>query len=76
MKLQWSSTNDVSWERGGNVKFYIDFLMRLIEDARMNLNDSAKYMSLTDPKIVGMSQRLDGLLNEYYSITESYRIAS
>ena len=56
--------------------FYIDFLMHLIEDARMHLNDSAKYMSLTDPKIVGMSQRLDGLLNEYYLITESYRIAS
>jgi hypothetical protein len=50
--------------------------MGLIEDARMNLNDSAKYMSLTDPEIVSMSQRLDRLLNEYYSITESYRIAS
>jgi len=58
------------------VKFYIDLLMGLIEDARMNLNDSAKYMSLTDPEIVGMSQRLDCLLNEYYSITESYSIAS
>jgi len=58
------------------VKFYIDLLMGLIEDARMNLNDSAKYMSLTDPEIVSMSQRLDRLLNEYYSITESYRIAS
>lgn len=58
------------------MKFYIDLLMGLIEDARMNLNDSAKYMSLTDPEIVSMSQRLDRLLNEYYSITESYRIAS
>ncbi len=57
------------------MKFYKDLLMRLIEDARMNLNDSAKYMSLTDPGIVGMSQRLDILLNEYYSITESYCIA-
>ena len=66
----------VQWERGVDVKFYRDLLMRLIEDARMNLNDSAKYMSLTDPVIVGMSQRLDILLNEYYSITKSYRIAS
>lgn len=53
-----------------------DLLMRLIEEARMNLNNSAKYMSLTDPEIVGMSQRLDSLLNEYYSITELYRLAS
>ena len=68
--------NAVSWERGVDVKFYRDLLMRLIEDARMNLNDSAKYMSLTDPKIVSMSQKLDSLLNEYYSITKSYPIAS
>ncbi|EGW38957.1 spo0E like sporulation regulatory family protein [Desulfosporosinus sp. OT] len=58
------------------MKYYLDLLMSLIEDARMNLNDSAKYMSLTDPEIIGMSQKLDSLLNEYYSITESYRIAS
>ena len=50
--------------------------MGLIEDARMNLNDSAKYMSLTDPKIVSMSQSLDSLLNEYYLITKSYSVAS
>lgn len=66
----------MSWERGVDVKLYRDLLMRLIEDARMNLNDSAKYMSLTDPEIVGMSQKLDTLLNEYYSITKSYSIAS
>lgn len=58
------------------MKYNRDLLLRLIEDARKNLNDSAKYMSLTDPKIVGMSQRLDSLLNEYYLITESYCIAS
>lgn len=58
------------------MKYNRDLLLRLIEDARMNLNDSAKYMSLTDPKIVRMSQRLDSLLNEYYLITESYCIAS
>ena len=58
------------------MKYNRDLLLRLIEDARMNLNDSAKYMSLTDPEIVGMSQRLDSLLNEYYLITESYCIAS
>ncbi|MDR3602034.1 MAG: aspartyl-phosphate phosphatase Spo0E family protein [Desulfosporosinus sp.] len=58
------------------MKFYQDLLMGLIEEARMNLNDSAKYMSLTDPEIVGMSQRLDSLLNEYYSITKLYCQAS
>ena len=58
------------------MKFYIELLMDLIEDARMNLNASAKYMSLTDPRMITMSQRLDGLLNEYYSIPKSYRIAS
>jgi len=71
-----ASRNNVLWERGVEVKFYIDLLMALIEDARMNLNDSANYMSLTDPKIVGLSQKLDKLLNEYYTITQSYRIAS
>lgn len=66
----------MSLERGVDVKFYQDLLMGLIEEARMNLNDSAKYMSLTDPEIVGMSQRLDSLLNEYYSITKLYCQAS
>ena len=50
--------------------------MFLIEDARMNLNHSAKYKSLTDPSIVEMSQRLDGLLNEYNLVTGSIKIAS
>ena len=56
-------------ERGAKLNLYRDFLIHLIEDVRMNLNDSAKYRSLTDPSIVEMSQRLDGLLNEYYSIS-------
>lgn len=58
------------------MKIYRDFLMFLIEDARMNLNHSAKYKSLTDPSIVEMSQRLDGLLNEYNLVTGSIKIAS
>ncbi|GAB6153400.1 hypothetical protein JCM17380_21500 [Desulfosporosinus burensis] len=55
---------------------YRDLLMLLIEDARTNLNDNARHRDLTDPSIVEMSQRLDGLLNEYYLITNSMRIAS
>lgn len=58
------------------MKIYKDFLMFLIEEARTNLNDSAKYRSLTDPSIVEMSQRLDCLLNEYHSITGSMGLAS
>ncbi|KJR46466.1 hypothetical protein UF75_3131 [Desulfosporosinus sp. I2] len=45
--------------------------MLLIEDARTNLNNSARHRSLTDPSIVEMSQRLDGLLNRYYLIINS-----
>ena len=55
---------------------YLDSLMLLIEDSRRNLNNAAQYMSLTDPKIVGMSQKLDSLLNEYYSLAQSCSIAS
>ncbi|TGE33992.1 aspartyl-phosphate phosphatase Spo0E family protein [Desulfosporosinus sp. Sb-LF] len=54
----------------------MDCLLSLIEDARKKLNDSANYMSLTDPELVDMSQSLDRLLNEYYTITESQCIAS
>ncbi len=50
--------------------------MFLIEDARRKLNDSAKCKSLTDPEIVDMSQNLDRLLNEFYSMTESGTLAS
>lgn len=63
-------------ERGRKLKIYEDFLVLLIEDARRNLNDSAKYRSLTDPSILELSQRLDNLLNVYHSITQSMRIAS
>lgn len=59
-----------------DVLFNRDSLMLLIEDARRELNNSAKYRSLTDPEIVGMSQRLDALLNEYYLIPTSYSMAS
>lgn len=51
----------------------IEFLMHLIEDTRVNLNASAKYRSLTDPSIIEMSQRLDNLINEFYSMTERRR---
>ncbi|MCO1601472.1 Spo0E family sporulation regulatory protein-aspartic acid phosphatase [Desulfosporosinus nitroreducens] len=54
----------------------IEFLIHLIEDARVKLNASAKHRSLTDPSIIEMSQRLDSLINKYYSITETRHIAS
>ncbi|AET70948.1 Spo0E like sporulation regulatory protein [Desulfosporosinus orientis DSM 765] len=54
----------------------LDCLMNLIETARVNLNNSAKYKSLTDPCILEMSQRLDHLINKYYLITKTCRIPS
>lgn len=51
-------------------------LLHLIETARVNLNNSAKYKSLTDPCILEMSQHLDHLINKYYSIMKSCRGAS
>lgn len=54
----------------------LECLLDLIEAARVNLNNSAKYKSLTDPCILEMSQRLDHLINEYYSIMKSCRVTS
>ncbi|MDQ7092986.1 aspartyl-phosphate phosphatase Spo0E family protein [Desulfosporosinus sp. PR] len=61
-------------KRGAIVK--MDSLMFLIEDARRKLNDFAKSRCLTDPEIVNMSQDLDKLLNEFYSMTEQEFLAS
>lgn len=49
------------------VKSTLETLMVLIEDARRKLNDTANHKNLTDPEIVKLSQKLDHLLNEYYS---------
>lgn len=40
-------------------------LLDTIEDLRHHLNQFAGRNNLTDPEVVSMSQRLDGLLNEY-----------
>lgn len=42
-------------------------LLNAIEDLRQYLNHFANFHNLTDPEVIRMSQRLDGLLNEYNS---------
>lgn len=61
------------------MNFPMDSLILLIEETRMRLNDYENYRSLTEPEIIDMSQKLDRLLNEYYSINSpnnSYSAAS
>lgn len=41
-----------------------DLLIK-IENLRKKMNDLSKSKSLTDPKIIAISQQLDQLLNEY-----------
>ena len=43
----------------------VEELLDTIEDLRHHLNQFASHNNLTDPEVVSMSQRLDGLLNEY-----------
>lgn len=40
-------------------------LLDAIENLRHHLNQFANIHNLTDPEIISISQRLDGLLNEY-----------
>lgn len=40
-------------------------LLEVIEGLRCHLNQVAVNKNLTDPEVVGISQRLDQLLNEY-----------
>lgn len=40
-------------------------LLAKIESLRKKMNDLSKFTSLTDPKIIAISQQLDQLLNEY-----------
>ncbi len=40
-------------------------LLDEIEDLRHHLNQFANINNLADPEVISMSQRLDGLLNEY-----------
>lgn len=42
-------------------------LLGAIEELRHYLNQVASTRRLTDPEVVGLSQRLDQLLNEYHS---------
>lgn len=45
-------------------------LLRLIEEMRNELNQLGKRKPLTDPEVVGLSQKLDKLLNEYYLLAK------
>ncbi|OLN27817.1 aspartyl-phosphate phosphatase Spo0E family protein [Desulfosporosinus metallidurans] len=40
-------------------------LLDAIENLRHHLNQFASNNNFTDPEVISMSQRLDGLLNEY-----------
>jgi hypothetical protein len=45
-------------------------LLKRIEELRKILNDLGSKKALNDPEIVGASQMLDGLLNEYQKLLE------
>jgi chromosome condensin MukBEF ATPase and DNA-binding subunit MukB len=49
-------------------KISMDCLVALIEEMRMKLNRYENHVNLTESEIVDMSQKLDRLLNEYYSL--------